>query len=135
MAPSIQSVDEIRLAFPHPEIPKVEGEPTYATIKALHDLLKSNAASIPTVLGGGGHGHLGLVMAGVLYAAVTGQVFNRPNNPGAAPAVQAGATQAQISVNIIAEVIDKFKKIHLFMIYAGGHDKKVTKLDYLSMFT
>ena len=92
MAPNIQTVDEICSAFPHPEVPKIEGEPT---LKALHNLLKSNAASIPTNLGGGAHGHLGLVMAAATYTAVTGVAFNAPANPGGAPVIPAGATAAQ----------------------------------------
>ena len=91
-----QSVDDIRAGFPHPTIPPIEGEPTYQTIKTMHDLLKSNAASVPTTLGGGAHGHLGLVLNAVLYTAVTGVAFNTPPHPGAGPTITPNATQAQI---------------------------------------
>ena len=93
---NVQSVDDIRSGFPHPTIPTIEGEPTYQTIKSMHNLLKSNAASVPTTLGGGAHGHLGLALAPVLYLAVTGAAFNTPAHPGAGPVLANNATQAQI---------------------------------------
>lgn len=33
-------------------------------------LLYGNAASLPTTLGGGHHGHIGLIMAPLLYAII-----------------------------------------------------------------
>ena len=94
---NVQSVDDIRSGFPHPTIPPIDGEPTYQSIKKLHDLLKSNAASVPTNLGGGLHGHLGLTLAPILYVAVTGVNFNRPAHPGAGPVMpNQNPTQAQI---------------------------------------
>ena len=96
MSTSIQSVDDIRSGFPHPTVPTIEGEPHYTSIKQLHDLLKSNAAAFPSTLGGGGHGLLGLVLPPAVYLNVTGHNFNRPQNPGDAPVIPPGATQAQI---------------------------------------
>ena len=78
---NIQSVDDIRASFPHPDIPVIKGEPTYKSIKSLHDILKGNASSIPSTLGGGGHGLLGLVMNPVLYTAITTHNFVLPANP------------------------------------------------------
>ena len=96
MTTTIQSVDDIRSAFPEPTVQKIIGEPTYETIKDLHDILKSNAASIPSTLGGGNHGHLGLVLQPALYTVVTGNNFTAPNNPGATPTITAAATAAQV---------------------------------------
>ena len=96
MTNSIQSVDDIRSTFPEPTVQKIIGEPTYENIKTLHDFLKSNAASIPTILGGGNHGHLGLVLQSALYTVVTGSNFTAPNNPGATPNIYEAATGAQI---------------------------------------
>ena len=95
---NIPSVDDIRSSFPQPTVLTIEGEPTYESIKNLHDVLKSNAASVPSTLGGGAHGLLGLVLIPAVYQAVTGAVFTRPNNPGAAPVINPAATQAQIGV-------------------------------------
>ena len=100
MTNSIQSVDDIRSAFPEPTVQKIIGEPTYETIKALHNILKSNAAAIPTTLGGGNHGHLGLVLQPASYTVVTGSNLTAPNNPGATPNIPEAATGAQIGAII-----------------------------------
>ena len=54
--------DEIKAKFPHPSLQRVEGEPDYASINAIMQQLYKNAATIPSSLGGGAHGHIGLVM-------------------------------------------------------------------------
>ena len=50
--------------LPHPTLDKVgENEPPTAfTLRALRRQLYANATSVDTTLGGGGHGHLGIVM-------------------------------------------------------------------------
>ena len=95
---SIPGVDDIRSGFPQPTVPKIEGEPSYETIQSVHDILKSNAASVQTTLGGGTHGHLGLVILPALYLVVTGHDFVAPANPGSTPTIPNGATNAQIGV-------------------------------------
>ncbi len=45
------------------------------------------AASIPTALGGGNHGHAGIIMEPNKYLIMTGGInFNPPVNPGVYPA-------------------------------------------------
>ena len=95
---SIPSVDEIRSGFPQPSVPAIDGEPTYESIKTVHDILKSNAASVPTTLGGGAHGHLGLVLNPTVYLVVTGANFVSPANPGVTATIPTGSTTAQIGV-------------------------------------
>eukprot|EP00957_Ditylum_brightwellii_P040851 3091651-Ditylum_brightwellii.AAC.1 len=56
------SVTDLTKQFPQQHIPKVQGKPTYSTIKAVHKILMENVAFVPTTLGGGNHGHLALVM-------------------------------------------------------------------------
>ena len=94
---TIPSVEDTRTSFPQPSVPRIDGEPTYTTIKAIHDILKSNASSIPTSLGGGAHGHLGLILLPALYVIITGHNFNQPANPGTTPTIPPGSTNAQIS--------------------------------------
>jgi hypothetical protein len=43
-------------------------------------------ANIPTTLGGGGHGHAGIVMDPARYLLTTGVAFVNPANPGTYPA-------------------------------------------------
>eukprot|EP00957_Ditylum_brightwellii_P122598 9349410-Ditylum_brightwellii.AAC.1 len=54
--------DEMKAKFPHPSLQRVKGEPDYAPINAIMQQLYKNAATIQSSLGGGAHGHIGLVM-------------------------------------------------------------------------
>ena len=96
MTSNIQSVDDIRAGFPQPTVPQLDGELTYTNIKQLHDILKSNAASIPTTLGGGNHGHLGLVLEPNLCLTIAGEALTAPANPGAYATIPVVSTAAQI---------------------------------------
>eukprot|EP00957_Ditylum_brightwellii_P086543 6584264-Ditylum_brightwellii.AAC.1 len=58
----IPSVIDLTKRFPQQFIPKISGKPRYSSIKAVHNLLIENAASVATTLGGGNYGHLALVM-------------------------------------------------------------------------
>ena len=82
--------------FQFKELNRIHGEPTYDTIKKLHDQVKANAASVPSTLGGGNFGHLGLVLTPAQYALISNAPFDRPNHPGPIPAFPNNATQAQI---------------------------------------
>ena len=57
--------------FPYKSLPKIHGEPTYDDIKTLKDKLRANATKITSELGGGAHGHLGLILTAVEYASVS----------------------------------------------------------------
>lgn len=88
------SQESIVAMFPHPNIPHVLGMPSYETIYDVHTKLKENAAIVPTTLGGGAHGHLGLLLGPATYHALTGEDFDFPNDPGATPTIPAGTNVA-----------------------------------------
>ena len=90
---SSPSVEDITVSFPHPNAPKIEGEPTYKTIKETEKLLIINASSFESELGRGTHGYLGLVIKPARYQTITGNTFIPHNNPGALPMFPAGATE------------------------------------------
>ena len=69
------SVESIRSAFEHQTIQPCTGEPDYDAIKSVHNKLKANAASIPSTLGGGNHGILGLIMSDATYLLVSTTTF------------------------------------------------------------
>jgi hypothetical protein len=72
MAPSNSlTVKEIINGFPNPVLPKIDHEPTYEDIQVTTRLLNANATSVPSVAGGGAHGHLGIIMTQVEYAAIS----------------------------------------------------------------
>ena len=57
---------------------------------------KKNAASVVSNLGGGNHGHLGLVLNAVLYALVSATAYVRPVHPGDFAPTAGATTQLQI---------------------------------------
>jgi hypothetical protein len=95
-------VEYVIASFPHPIIPRVQGEPVYKTIHAIQMLLQANARAIDTHLGGGALGHLGLIVSDALYAMVAPAKEAGPNfwisptAPGWEP-VNTDGTEAQIS--------------------------------------
>lgn len=96
------TIEQIAAKFPKKELPKIEGEPTYAVINEMIQYLYGNAATVPTSLGGGTHGHIGLVMKPATYTTLSGTPYEDPLDPGAAPRYPAGSTHAirdQIKAN------------------------------------
>ena len=81
------------LTFPHPKLTPIIGTPNNTALKHLTKELYANARAIPSTRGGGGHGHLGLVMPAAEYMVVTGVAFQLPAHPGPGP-VHIGAPNA-----------------------------------------
>jgi hypothetical protein len=81
--------------FQFPTLTKIHGDPTYASLAKLTKECKANGKSVPTTLGGGLQGHLGLVTSAVAYKrSAPGTPFTRPNLPVLANLAE--ATQFQI---------------------------------------
>jgi hypothetical protein len=60
MAPSnALTVEEIINGFPNPILPKIDHESMFEDIQVTTRPLNANAISIPSMAGGGAHGHLG----------------------------------------------------------------------------
>jgi hypothetical protein len=53
------------------------GKPTYETLQTLVTELKANAGSVPSTLGGGQNGHLGIILSPPRYATLA----HAPRNP------------------------------------------------------
>ena len=82
--------------FPFPVLSKLVGEPAFDDMKEMRRKLDNNAGSVPTTLGRGAHGYLALTTPGNAYFALTGSIFNPPNNPGPQLKIPSNATSAQI---------------------------------------
>ena len=68
--------------FPFKNLTRIVGEPTLVSLLTLRDQIKANAASVYTTLGGGIHGHLGLVVTPTVYATIQSTVlYVRPVLP------------------------------------------------------
>jgi hypothetical protein len=89
--------DELISGFPHSSLLKVTGEPTFEDLKVIRRLLNTNAMSVSSYVGGGRHGHLGIIMTNEDYFAIAADVFPVPNNPGAPAEVVAVMTAAVIA--------------------------------------
>lgn len=69
--------------FQHKLLTKIHGQPTYETLQTLATEIKANAASVPSTLGGGQYGHLGLILSDERYATLATTVpWVSPPNPG-----------------------------------------------------
>ena len=72
------------------------------TLKRAESFLIENVASTHSILGGGNHGFLGLILTPEKYFIVTGYTFEPRVNPGALPTMPPIATQYQIlNINVI----------------------------------
>ena len=76
------NIDYIDTYFQIPVLTKIHGEPTYHTLKILKNELKANASSVQSNLGGGSHGHLGLVLTRAEYALIAIAPYINPPHPG-----------------------------------------------------
>jgi hypothetical protein len=89
--------DELIAGFPHSSLPNVIGEPTFEELKVFWRLLNTNAMGVSSSVGGGRHGHLGIIMTNEEYFTIAADVFPVPNNPGASAEVVAGMKAAVIA--------------------------------------
>ena len=74
--------DYINIHFEHVDLSRIVREPTPAAILVLVDEVRANAQSVDCDLGGGAHGHLGLVISDVVYASITGTTTYESGNAG-----------------------------------------------------
>jgi len=82
------------LTFLHPKLTAILGKPTNTALTQLTKEIYANARAIPSTRGGGGHGHLGLVMPIAEYMLLTGVAFQLPAHPGPVPVHAVGANAA-----------------------------------------
>jgi hypothetical protein len=78
---SISTVNYRETFFEHPDLTKIIGIPTFDTLHQLNQEIKSNAISVHANLGGGQHGHLGLVVSPDAYALLSDHQYVRPGLP------------------------------------------------------
>ena len=69
--------------FEYPVPTKIHGEPQFESLQTLKDQLKTNSQTVVSDLGGGAHGHLGLVLPADEYALVSPVPYAFPVHPGA----------------------------------------------------
>jgi hypothetical protein len=65
------TVNEMISRFPNPVLPLVTAKPLFEDIIMTQKLINTNCISIPSLCGGGHHGHVGLIMTVQEYAAIS----------------------------------------------------------------
>jgi len=99
MGKRAETRDELRKE----SVTKIHGQPKDQDITTLEKELIAIAASIPTTLGGGNHGHAGLIVDATKYLTMAGVAFAIPPNPGIYPAGLAANAAAGIRARAEAE--------------------------------
>ena len=75
------------------QVTKIHGRPTFLQLKKLEKELTTNAAKVQSDLGGGAHGHLGMLKSPAEYALISQTPYTLPVQPPPLT-IPAGATQA-----------------------------------------
>ena len=95
-------------------VTKIHGQPTDQDITKLEKELIAIAASIPTGLGGGNHGHAGLIVDAAKYLTMAGHAFTAPPNPGIYPAGLAANAAAGTRARAEAEHKEDVAQYEIF---------------------
>ena len=64
------------LYFEHNELAQINGEPTFATLHCMLLQLKVNTSSVPTELGRGTNGFVGIIMSPATYITIAPMIFS-----------------------------------------------------------
>ena len=90
--------ESVERQFPNEELTPLTAQekPSNATLRVLKRELYDNAMSVPSIRGGGGHGHLAITMSDAAYTTLAGTAFVVPTHPGPRPVHPANATGPQV---------------------------------------
>jgi hypothetical protein len=67
------TVEDAIASFPYPILPTLQGGADYHGIHSIRKLLRKNAQSIESHLGGGAVGHIGIIVSIATYAGRSAQ--------------------------------------------------------------
>ena len=119
--------------FKFPTLTPIRGEPTADTLILLRKQLKSNAKSVPSNLGGGNFGHLGLVIPPNRYNLISNVPFTCPNHLG--PLVIPPGTAQHAAVTMMdqhAAQMHGFKEVNAVDQVLIQQIIQAVELDFLS---
>ncbi len=104
---------DIRDELKKDTLTKIHGQPTSHDLTILEKELIAILAGIPTALGGGNFGHVGVIMEATAYSTMTADIaFANPAYPGVYPAGLAANAAATVLARAEAEhkeLINQFK--------------------------
>ena len=95
-------------------VTKIHGQPTNQDLTILEKELIAILANIPTTLGGGNHGHAGILMDPARYLLTAGVPFVNPVNPGNYPAGIAANAAAGARARAEAQHKEEVKEYETF---------------------
>jgi hypothetical protein len=95
-------------------VTKIHGQPTNHDLTILEKELIAILANIPTTLGGGNHGHAGIIMNPDRYLLIAGVPFINPTNPGNYPENVAGNAAAGVRAKAEAEHKEQVREYETF---------------------
>ena len=95
-------------------VTKIHGQPTNQDLTILEKELIAILANIPTTLGGGNHGHAGILMEPARYLLIAGVPFNNPANPGNYPLTVAGNVAAGVRERAEVEHKEEVREYETF---------------------
>ena len=95
-------------------VTKIHGQPTNHDLTILEKELIAILTNILTTIGGGNHGHAGILMDPARYLLITGVPFNNPANPGNYPANIAGNVAAGVRARAEAEHKEEVREYETF---------------------
>ena len=95
-------------------VTKIHGQPTNQDLTILEKELIAILANIPTTLGGGNHGHAGILMDPARYLLTAGVPFVNPVNPGNYPAGVAANAAAGVRARAEAQHKEQVKEYETF---------------------
>jgi hypothetical protein len=101
MTSKAPSLDDIKAGFVFQILDTIVGEPTYKSLELAHNQCIRNATTVDSRLGGGGHGHAGLVEFPDVYLLRTAHHYNRPAFPGDSPHYVIGADPQQREATLL----------------------------------
>lgn len=104
---SASSTNYRETVFAHRNLTRIHGEPSFSNLILLTREVRANAMAVHSTLGGGSHGHLGLVLSPAQYANISPTPFVRPAFP-AALVIPAGTT-AVASANLEREFKEQLR--------------------------
>jgi hypothetical protein len=134
MAPSnALTVEEIINGFPNPVLPKIDNEPTFEDIKITTRLFNANSISIPSMVGDGAHGHLGIIMTQVEYAAISASPWVEPFDPNDIPIIPPGTNAVDAAQ--LARMHAECRRIYTNRINVDQALKKLIVEAYDNMYT
>jgi hypothetical protein len=95
--------------------------------------LNANEISIPSMAGGGAHGHLGIIISQVEYAAVSASPWVEHFNPNAIPIITPGTNT--VDADQLARIHDECRRIYTNRINVYQALKKLILAAYDNMYT